>query len=294
MLVASEREPGNRPGRPSWATRSGLRYTSRNQPPSGWAASPSARISATASALTAGESSAAGALGERRGGALGVFLVGVLVVVIVVLFVLVVALELVVVVFLIRVLGVRRLERVAGDVHAGRVGTRVLARRAARRLERKRHAVRVELQHLHLLRLARRDERAQLLGTGELGEVLQPEVVEEVARRAVEERPADHGRAALDRDQRALEQRRERAARVDAADRLDLALRHRLLVRDDRERLERGAREAHLALAAQHPRHPLVLLRRRGDDPAAGHLAQLDAGLARLVVGAERGQSLAD
>src|SRR5262245_20977780 len=194
MLVASERDPGNRSGRPSGPTRSGLRYTSRNQPPSGWAASPSARIMATASALTAGGSSAAGALRERRGGALGVVLVGVLVVVIVVLFVLVVALELVVVVLLVRVLGVGSLERVAAAVRAGPLRAAVLPRRAARRLERERHAVRVELEHLHLLRLARRHERAQLLGPWQLGEVLEAEVVEEVSRGAVEERPADHGR----------------------------------------------------------------------------------------------------
>ena len=56
-------------------------------------------------------------------------------------------------------------------------------------------------------------------------------------------RPGALGAAELD-DEPAMEQRPERVVRVDAADPLDRRLRDRLAVGDDRERLERGRRQA--------------------------------------------------
>src|SRR6516165_8417298 len=118
MDVASARGPGKRFGRASRGTRSRLRNTSRNQPPSGWGASPSARARCSASGFTGRARSAARALGERCRGPLGLFVAGVLVVVVIValVFVLVVALELVVVVFLVGLVGVGGLQRVDGHV----------------------------------------------------------------------------------------------------------------------------------------------------------------------------------
>jgi hypothetical protein len=62
--------------------------------------------------------------------------------------------------------------------------------------------------------------------------------------RAVEQRPADHLRAPANRDQLALQQGVQHAAGIDAADRVDLGLRDRLLVRDDRERFQGRAATA--------------------------------------------------
>src|SRR6185369_5846017 len=132
---------------------------SRNQPPSGCAASPSTPIQCPASGLTSSRS-AAGTLGERRRGPLGLFVTGVIVtgvvvpvvIVLIVALVLVVALELVVVVVLVRLAGVGRFQRVAGHMHG--IDLRLPAGRRPGG-ERERQAVGVQLAHLHLLGLAR-------------------------------------------------------------------------------------------------------------------------------------------
>src|SRR5206468_9486663 len=68
--------------------------------------------------------------------------------------------------------------------------------------------------------------------------------------------PADRLRSSPDEGQIPLEERVKRPARIDAPDRVDLDLRDRLLVRDDREGLEPGPREADFAPGPQHPLDP--------------------------------------
>jgi len=135
---------------------------------------------------------------------------------------------------------------------------------------------------------------ARSSGARQLGQVPEPEVVEELLGGAVEERTSHDFRAPADGDEVALEQGGEHRARVHAADRLDLALRDRLFVGDDRHGLERRARQPHALPAAQHPPHPLGVLGGRDQHPAARDLAQLDPGVARGVAGAELPQRLGD
>src|SRR5579885_3126112 len=91
----------------------------------------------------------------------------------------------------------------------------------------------------------------ELAERGQLVDRVEPEALEEQARRAVE-----HGlagtRVARDLfDEAALLQRADDAVDVDAADRRDLRAAHRLLVGDDGERLQRGGRQAR-RLAFEH------------------------------------------
>ena len=81
-------------------------------------------------------------------------------------------------------------------------------------------------------------QRRQLL------EARQAEALEELEAGAVQERPAGRLRPAQLDDEAPVEQRADRVVRVDAADPLHRRLGHGLAVGDDRERLERGRREA--------------------------------------------------
>ena len=150
----------------------------------------------------------------------------------------------------------------------------------------------MELDHVELLGLTRGDERPQLLGPRELAEIAQAEIVEELARRAIEQRPADDLGAAANRDQIPLHQRGEHRARVHAANGFDLALRDRLLVGDDRHRLQRRARQPGALASPEQAADPLGVLRRGDEQMPARDLAQLDARLAALVLGIETLQGL--
>jgi hypothetical protein len=101
-------------------------------------------------------------------------------------------------------------------------------------------------------------------------------VLQEAARRAVEQRPAEPLAPADDLDHLPLLQRLEHAARADATDLLDLRPPDRLPVRDDRQRLERGGGEAggvrHGVEALQHRRE----LRPRQQLVAAGDLRDIE------------------
>ena len=117
----------------------------------------------------------------------------------------------------------------------------------------------------------------QILDLGQIGQVVEAELVEELAGRAVHERPADDRLAADHLHQLAADQRVEHARRVDAADLGDLGRRHRLAVGDDRQRLERRHRQLlRRALVEQAP-HVLVQLGPRDDLVAAGDFDQLQA-----------------
>src|SRR5439155_1656214 len=88
--------------------------------------------------------------------------------------------------------------------------------------------------------------------------------------------------ATHDTDQAPLEQGREHGFRLDAADRLDLGARARLAIRDDRHRLEHGAREAWRPLV-QQAAHPGRVLGGRAELVAAPHLHEPDPSTLALV-----------
>ena len=79
---------------------------------------------------------------------------------------------------------------------------------------------------------------------GSSSQMAEGELLEEERRRAVQQRTPEPFGAPDHIDQPALVQRLEHAAHVDAADLLDLGAADRLAVGDDRERLERGGRQA--------------------------------------------------
>ena len=132
-----------------------------------------------------------------------------------------------------------------------------------------------------------------LLDLRQIAEVVQAEPIEELARRRVHERAADHLLAADGLDQLALDQRRQHAAAAaDAADLGDLRRRDRLLVGDDRQRLERLHRQLLRRPLVEQLAHPFVQLGPRHDLVAARDLDDLQAARA-LVVGAARAASAA-
>src|SRR5207247_648827 len=128
----------------------------------------------------------------------------------------------------------------------------------------------------------------------QVAEVIETEALEELARRAVHERTADHLLASDRLDQFPLDERREHAvAAADAADLRNLGGRHRLLVRDHRERLERLHRQLLRRPLVEQLADPLVQLRTRDDLIAAGDLHELQAA-GTIVVGADRGERRLD
>ena len=82
-------------------------------------------------------------------------------------------------------------------------------------------------------------ERRQLV------EARQPEPLEELEARAVQERPSRRVRSTELDDEPPMEQRPDRVVRIDPPDPLDRRLRHGLAVGHDRQRLERRGRQAH-------------------------------------------------
>ena len=86
----------------------------------------------------------------------------------------------------------------------------------------------------------------------------------------------------------ALEQCREHARRVDAADLGDFERGDRLLVGDDGERLERLDGELLCRALVEQPPHPLVQVGTRDDLVAAGDLDELESA-GPIVVALQRG-----
>ncbi len=98
--------------------------------------------------------------------------------------------------------------------------------------------------------------RLQLVETRQVADRVESELDQEFGRRAVGDRPARRLAPPAHAHPARLHQHVERALRDrDAADLLDVGARHRLMIGDDRERLERGARQLALffPLARQQP-----------------------------------------
>src|SRR5262245_149125 len=114
----------------------------------------------------------------------------------------------------------------------------------------------------------------QLPVAGEILERREPEALQELLRRAVQERLARELRPPRDPDEPAIDQAPQHGAGLDAADRLDLGLRDRLAVGDDRQRLERRRADAlrpGLGLQARDDAGEVGI---RQDAPGSGDLAQ--------------------
>ena len=148
-----------------------------------------------------------------------------------------------------------------------------------------------ERQHLlgtgRSVRIAGRIEpqrRRHVLDLGQVVQILQPEADQEFLGRAVEERPADDVLAADDLDQMPLQQRREHAGRVDAANLADLRGGDRLLVGDHRQRLERLHRQLLRRPLVEQAADPLVKLGSGRDLVAAGDLGQMQPAASLVVV----------
>ena len=101
-------------------------------------------------------------------------------------------------------------------------------------------------------------------------EALEPEPLQELERRAVQDRPARRRRAAQLHDEPPMQEAPQRVVRVDAADPLHGRARDGLAVGDDRERLEAGGREPD-RVRADVASDERAGLRRGGQlDPVAG------------------------
>ena len=115
-------------------------------------------------------------------------------------------------------------------------------------------------------------------------EILQAEMDEKLLGGLVKDRTAQNFLAACRGDEFLVEQRLDHAAGLNAADLLDLRNRHRLLVRDDGQRLQRSQRQA--ASAESAPEGTLSAFRgapaslRSGDRPRS-HGSRCRVGAAR-------------
>src|SRR5216117_1590383 len=108
-------------------------------------------------------------------------------------------------------------------------------------------------------------------------EVAQAERDEELARGLEEVRPPRSVLAARDPDETPLEQALEHGLGVHAADRVHLGARDRLLVGDDRQRLERGPREPLLRPRPRETDEPGLELGARDHAVAAADVDDLEA-----------------
>jgi hypothetical protein len=111
----------------------------------------------------------------------------------------------------------------------------------------------------------------ELLERRQVGERTEAEVHQELARRGVEERPADDLLAARDPHHPALEQGLERRHRALAPQILDLRRGDRLAIGDDRQGLERRHREPVGARRVEETPQIGVELGRGHDPQAARH-----------------------
>jgi hypothetical protein len=135
----------------------------------------------------------------------------------------------------------------------------------------------------------------ELLHRGQLGDVLQAEAQQELARGFVENGPADDRLAAGGGDQLAGQQRTEDAGRIHAANLVDFGRGDRLLVGDDGQGFQRRQRELERRLQAldKEP-HRVVALGLGGHAVAAGDLANLDAAIVGGVGGDQFVEQLAE
>ena len=123
------------------------------------------------------------------------------------------------------------------------------------------------------------EQLRHVLDLRQVGQIVQAEAIEELARGAVQKRAADHLLAADDLDQMPFDQRAEHAGRVDAANLGNLRRGHRLLVGDHRQRLERRHRQLLRRPLVEQAAHPLVELGARHDLIAAGDLDERQSAL---------------
>ena len=152
---------------------------------------------------------------------------------------------------------------------------RVVVARRALVVDRARHPVR-GLAHLFFVLLARFvGELGELTERREVLQRLEAEEVEEVIRRAVDERSARLVALAEDPDEVALEEDLEHRAAVDTAHVVDLRAGDGLSVGDDRDRLDLRAGELHRPLLREIADARRVL-RVRPEDPASGDIFEMD------------------
>src|SRR5437660_6605700 len=117
----------------------------------------------------------------------------------------------------------------------------------------------------------------------QIADVPQPEGDQELARGLEQVGPARRFLPAGDAHESPLEQVVEHALGVHAADRIDLGARHRLLVRDDRQRFEGRARQPAPRSSARQTDEPGRDLGPGGHAVAATHLDDLQP-LARTAI----------
>ena len=86
-------------------------------------------------------------------------------------------------------------------------------------------------------------------------------MLQELLRRSIEERASGCRRSPHNGDHVAFHQRTYHIVRIDTADGFNLGLRHRLLVRNHRQTLQRRHRELSLGLLSQHLAKPRRVLR---------------------------------
>src|SRR5512133_3400745 len=129
-------------------------------------------------------------------------------------------------------------------------------------------------------------ELVELAERRERREILQGEELQELAGGPVQDGAPRLLLLPEDLDELPLQERLHDGAAVDRADLLDLRPRDRLPVRDDRERLERGAGQP-LRLDPEEPAGEVRVEGRRPELPAAGHLVQDDAADPLAVVARE-------
>jgi len=118
------------------------------------------------------------------------------------------------------------------------------------------------------------DQVAELFEPRQIANVVESEVDEKLFRRAIEERTADDVLASGDANHSSLEQRTDRARRVDAANVGDLRRGHRLAIRDDRERLQSGERKTVLPFFREVLFQNGIVLGARGETPSARGLLE--------------------
>ena len=121
--------------------------------------------------------------------------------------------------------------------------------------------------------------RKQIRDLSRLGQILEtvePEVLQEGLRRAIQQRASDGIVAPDDRDQIAIEQALEHVVGIHAANRLDRRLRDRLPETDDRQRLERALRQAPLRTLGEHATDIAADRSRRLERESSGDLCDAE------------------
>src|SRR5712691_5241983 len=126
----------------------------------------------------------------------------------------------------------------------------------------------LEAGHVHLLA----QHLGELLDLGQLGQVLEPEVEEELLGGAVKDGPAHHLLAAQDADEPLLQQGLDHAPGLDPPEVDDLGQGDRLLVGHHRQRLQGLDRKARGGLGVEQLPDPVVVFGPGRDLPAPRYL----------------------